>query len=388
MTVPGDAPKSGGRRSEQADLVPESAVVEEVPAAAVVAVDGTAAVPNTSSARARALVWLHRLERIRPRSAPVWAAAVIVLALVVGLISDYVALFDMMVLGSAGALAILTALGWGLLVGVSNGSARLTAMFATVPTFAVVVLVLRLTVATTKASVKQQIPLGLLVQTLAYALGFVFILLAFILGLVTDPRAFKRPALLALAGGVVVGTCWLPMMYRAASMSKLRSSPMAAPIGAPGRQPREMPVSPARPPLAESQARRMTPRKPTADDSGPKPPPRVVAVPSSSPASTAPTLPTPAPTAPVAPAVAAKAGAQVEVKWGGSWFAARVIRRENGWTWVEYKSDGSREWVEPWRMRQPGSTVNTVGFAKPNATSGNREAAAPSEPPSPAPTAH
>jgi hypothetical protein len=78
----------------------------------------------------------------------------------------------------------------------------------------------------------------------------------------------------------------------------------------------------------------------------------------------------------------------MEVKWGATWYAARVIRRENGGTWVEYTSDQSREWVEPWRMRPPGSTADTIGRAQPNATWGKRDAAAPAEPPPAAPVTH
>jgi hypothetical protein len=295
MTVPGEASTSAaGGRPERDEFVPESAVVEDVPAG-VVDHRGAAVVPAATGARATAPVWRQRLERIRPRSAPVWAAAVIVLALVVGLISDYVALFDMFVLGSAGILAILIALGWGLLVGFSIGSARLIALFATVPTIAVVVLVLRLTVKTANTSVKQHIPIGELLTILGYGLGIVFILLSFALGLATNPRAFKWPALLLLAGSVVLGTCWLPMAYRASSISRTPSSPsFATPTGGQSRRPPAMPgvgtrplAMPGvgtRPPHVEGPAPRAAARKSTAEDSEPKPPPRFKAIPSTAPA--------------------------------------------------------------------------------------------------------
>jgi hypothetical protein len=260
MTVPGDAPAAAaGGRPEVADLIPESAVVVEVP--------DVAAVASSIGARAKAKIWLQRLERVRPRSAPAWVAAVILVALVVGLLSDYVALFDLFVLGSVGALALLVALGWGLLTGLANGSARLTAMFATAPTIAVVWLALRVTVVASKQSAKQQIPIGQLMYYVAFALSFVFMLLAFALGLATNPRAFKRPALLALAGGVALGTCWLPMLYRASSVPQVRSpSPIAAPTGGPFRRPPGMPGPPTRPPLVEVAPRPGTPRnrRPTA----------------------------------------------------------------------------------------------------------------------------
>lgn len=58
-------------------------------------------------------------------------------------------------------------------------------------------------------------------------------------------------------------------------------------------------------------------------------------------------------------------GQNVQAKWCGAWWDATIERKEGDWLFVLYSSDGTREWVEPWRIRQKGSSYD-CGFAKPN----------------------
>lgn len=59
-------------------------------------------------------------------------------------------------------------------------------------------------------------------------------------------------------------------------------------------------------------------------------------------------------------------GQKVEVKWGGLYFPASVTNKRGDWYFVTYDRDKSREWVEPWRIRRPGSTEDPIGHARPN----------------------
>jgi len=81
-----------------------------------------------------------------------------------------------------------------------------------------------------------------------------------------------------------------------------------------------------------------------------------------------PTGPAPAPT--TAPGGAAKPkpagfkiGSSVEAKDNAFWRAAKVINRRGDWyllQWTEF--GGSREWVEPWRIRRPGDSYDLQGW--------------------------
>lgn len=75
-----------------------------------------------------------------------------------------------------------------------------------------------------------------------------------------------------------------------------------------------------------------------------------------------------APAAPGAPAAAKTkipwALAQsVEVKRGAAWRTATVFKIDNGWVLVLYDPGNFREWVEPWRIREPGSKEDSIGVA-------------------------
>lgn len=60
----------------------------------------------------------------------------------------------------------------------------------------------------------------------------------------------------------------------------------------------------------------------------------------------------------------------VQVKWGGSWWDARIEKRNKDWYFVSYSSDQSKEWVQHWRVRKPGDAYD-VGHAQPT---GKRDA--------------
>jgi hypothetical protein len=60
-----------------------------------------------------------------------------------------------------------------------------------------------------------------------------------------------------------------------------------------------------------------------------------------------------------------KAGQAVEVKWGGLWQEAKLVRQGNGWWLVQYDKGKRLEWVQPWRLRELGSDVDAP-YAKPN----------------------
>src|SRR5687767_6908849 len=58
---------------------------------------------------------------------------------------------------------------------------------------------------------------------------------------------------------------------------------------------------------------------------------------------------------------------KVEVKWGGLWQAASIVNRRGEWYLIEYSDRAKRrEWVEYWRIRKPGDTEDSIGYARPN----------------------
>ena len=104
------------------------------------------------------------------------------------------------------------------------------------------------------------------------------------------------------------------------------------------------------------------------------------------PGSTASTNPPPA----TQPAPARKifaVGKQVEVKWGGQWRRAVVVNHRGDWILIDY--DGNkffREWVEPWRVRDIGSSEDIGGNAPINPYVRHNEGP-PRDQPGPAPAA-
>ncbi|HSU68130.1 MAG TPA: Tudor-knot domain-containing protein, partial [Tepidisphaeraceae bacterium] len=60
-------------------------------------------------------------------------------------------------------------------------------------------------------------------------------------------------------------------------------------------------------------------------------------------------------------------GQKVEYKWGGLWKKATVTNRRGEWYFMT-DEHGSREWVEPWRVRAAGSQEDNIGYARPNPT--------------------
>src|SRR5215471_980529 len=59
-------------------------------------------------------------------------------------------------------------------------------------------------------------------------------------------------------------------------------------------------------------------------------------------------------------------GDKLQVKWGAHWDDATVVRPQGDWTLVEYTRMKQREWVEPWRIREPGSKEDPLPYVQPN----------------------
>jgi hypothetical protein len=72
-------------------------------------------------------------------------------------------------------------------------------------------------------------------------------------------------------------------------------------------------------------------------------------------------------------------GDQLEVKWGGLWRKAEVVRQSNGWTLIAYDVN-SLEWVQPWRLRAIGATNDGLPWAGPR-EGAQRNSPAPTDPP-------
>ena len=52
-------------------------------------------------------------------------------------------------------------------------------------------------------------------------------------------------------------------------------------------------------------------------------------------------------------------GDHLEVKWGGLWLPATVKNKSpKGWILIQYDRDKFFEWVEPWRVRKPGTDID------------------------------
>lgn len=58
-------------------------------------------------------------------------------------------------------------------------------------------------------------------------------------------------------------------------------------------------------------------------------------------------------------------GMKVEVKRGTVWWEATVAKKDFGWVLVTHKSNGWKEWVEPWRIRKAGSKEDKIGNVNP-----------------------
>jgi len=80
-------------------------------------------------------------------------------------------------------------------------------------------------------------------------------------------------------------------------------------------------------------------------------------------------------------------GQNVEVKWGGLWRQAQIVRKQGDWTLVAYDKGAFREWVEPYRIRKAGSKEDAIGYAAPNEmmTKSQTVKPPPREKPEPAP---
>jgi hypothetical protein len=54
-----------------------------------------------------------------------------------------------------------------------------------------------------------------------------------------------------------------------------------------------------------------------------------------------------------------------EVKWGGMWRNATIVKEESGCVLVTYDGTNSYEWVQPERIRAVGSMKDDIGYARP-----------------------
>ncbi|MCL2640309.1 MAG: hypothetical protein FWD53_05645 [Phycisphaerales bacterium] len=61
-------------------------------------------------------------------------------------------------------------------------------------------------------------------------------------------------------------------------------------------------------------------------------------------------------------------GTKVEIKRGTRWEGATITNTRGEWYLVTRDSGGWREWVEPWRIRQVGSTEDNLGRVSSNST--------------------
>jgi hypothetical protein len=296
--------------------------------------------PATDS-KARLQAALAVLNRMRPRSLWMWAVAIIVLLLLVGFLSVNVAVFTFLVLGGLGVLALHIAVIWGAIIGLYQGSKAIVGALATATTAALGMGVIKLigvagrstrraseTYSTSTATADA--PWTTVALGLAIALG----LIAIFVGFLKNPLAFRRPFHVFLVGGVLMGVCWIPMHYWKESSpppavssrgSMPQGSPVYRPTPPPGMSPRQRTITTTtRPRATTAPTRRVTRMQPQAPSG------------------------------------------TMQVKWGGSWWDARIIRKEEDWTLVEYTSDKSREWIEPWRMRDAGSKDDDLPHVSPN----------------------
>ena len=304
--------------------------------------------------------WLKRslgeLRRLRPKSLWAWAGAVVAVLLLISLTHILVGGIVAVVLGGLGILCLAAALVWGVVVGVAIGSRVIIGIIVAAPLLVVVALVRSMNRTSRNDNVDFS---DVSLTQLATGVGIAFGMIALIIGVLKDPAAFRRPFHLGSVGVVLLGLCWLPIYYHG---SRARDD-------APQR----------RAPYAD----RSAPRRVGPPAGMPPPPVRRTA-----PSRGEPRVERPA-AAPVAPRQVESADVSsaetLQVKWGGAWWDARVLRREHDWTLVEYASDQTREWVEPWRMRPTGSTTDDIPAARPNPRVTDPDAPAPSTPPGPKP---
>jgi hypothetical protein len=280
-----------------------------------------------------------------------------VLLLLIGLTHVLAAGAVMLILGGLGVLLLAAALVWGVVVGVAIGSRVIIGIIVAAPLLVAVALVRSMN----RTSRNENVDFSDVSLTqLATGVGIAFGMIALIIGVLKDPAAFRRPFHLGSVGVVLLGLCWLPVYYHGSR---------AAADDAPQR--------PA--PYADRSAHHRVGRPAGM----PPPPVRRTAPSRGEPRVERPTAP------PVAPRKAETANVpsadSVQVKWGGAWRDAFVLRREQDWTLVEYTSDQTREWVEPWRMRLTGSTTDDIPAARPNPRVTDPDAPAPSTPPGPKP---
>lgn len=373
-----------------------------------------------------------RLQRLR--ALPTWAmilagVGVVGLLVLLGLLSNMMGAVVTVVLAVLAGALLLAAVVWGVIVGLAQGSKPLVGMLAGAPLIVLIAAIGKLTrKASAQASRGPELPL----TTIAMAMGGGVLLMTLIIGFFRNPRAFKRPFQLTVAGVLLALACLVPAFGR--SKGSHRYSGPVRPSDSSYQAPAARPTG-VRPPSAASPS----PTAPPTGPSGAKPPaattppgipgiaspaptslrsPSAVArapeasnnatAPAASSTATAPAVAekpvTPAPEEkPTAPAEAKDAdavaevpaglqlavGVKIECKWGSSWYAATVVRTDpRGWVLVQYASDGTYEWVEPWRTRPVGSTKDDIGTARPDTTGtwgGNPDVAPPARLPRPKP---
>ena len=343
--------------------------------------------------------WLARLDRIRPRKLWAWAAVVIVVMLLVGLVNVWASISVMVVLGGLGAAALAVAITWGVLVALVLGSRVIVALLVAIPAtlgFAGMVKLIRRAERSAERTAQRVSFEGVTFTQILIGLSVTFGLFAIAAGLISNPRAFKRPLHIGAVGALLLGVCWLPFMFhvrRAVAAEAERQPPGYAGPASAHRRPPGMPQGMQMPPGMQvppeaSGAASPRPRpadgRPSSERVTPRPvPPPAVYADTSSPASP---VTRPARTNPAGAArLPAAAGDRVEVKWGGAWWTARVVNRERGWTQIEYESGRTREWVEPWRTRAVGTRADDIPVVHSNSTYAKPDAPAPADPPGPEP---
>lgn len=313
-----------------------------------------------------------RLIRRLPRQWWIWLFIVFVFLLLVGLLSDSLARVDLVLMSAMGVLTLLAGLTWSALVGVVEGGKAMLAMWAASPLAVLALMARSISKSTRNQNAAALSQLGGTQIAIAAGVGFAFI--ATLIGLIRNPRAFKWPMHVLGIAIVLLAGAWIPALARK-ELGWTDAPQAVAPqrytsqIGAPPAMP-----SFTRPPgIPRNQPRTRRPEISPAAPSNVKPQP----APSAPFTPVAPALVVPNPEAPESFPV----GSTAQAKWGAKWYDCTVRKSDNGWYWIEYHSDHSVEWVEPWRLRAADSTIDDLPNTHANSTFNVRNAPAPADPP-------
>jgi hypothetical protein len=208
-----DDARPGGGRSQSATVAPPpSSASSPQPAWAP---PGSGRSPGGGRMPAWAAPWVERLGRMRPRSLWAWVVAVVVVLVAVGFAHPTAAYWSSILLLLLGALALVAALVWALVVGFAVGSRVIIGMMVAAP-LASLAAQLKLD----RANLGDA-SLPMLMAGLAGGVAIAGLLF----GLLTHPRAFRLPLQVGLAAVLLVVLSRVP---RQLYLSSTRGNPFAA----------------------------------------------------------------------------------------------------------------------------------------------------------------